>query len=374
MSATQAASSTSEASELDSHPPNRSAVVSSTPNHTAASSSSPKSVSHPAAVLESDKAKQNGSAASSRHSTRIQEQPSSNTGPSAVTGSTSAPPQKRKQKGSASNFLSFLNCCGGSRHVNDIDLEEHAVPAQRSNHVQTAQSVPAKAQEASAAESSTAESKDISVERIGGTPYADLKSAGEPKIQEQSNAAPPAVIQEAQSIQGVEQTEGGSTNLGEAVVAIQPPSSNVSSDPKQPNSTGGDAPPSIPAEGEEVINDRTLQQEKADTDIEMTDAPPVEHVAAEESRGEGPQPDKTPPLPPPPPIVAQRQESSSRQLDTPAANQTNGPNDQQRWLLPPVKSEHKGRKCLVLDLDETLVHSSFKVSSNDCPQQKTLQR
>ncbi|KAF4963931.1 hypothetical protein FZEAL_10901, partial [Fusarium zealandicum] len=33
----------------------------------------------------------------------------------------------------------------------------------------------------------------------------------------------------------------------------------------------------------------------------------------------------------------------------------------QKWLLPPLATEHKGRKCLVLDLDETLVHSSFKI-------------
>lgn len=32
-----------------------------------------------------------------------------------------------------------------------------------------------------------------------------------------------------------------------------------------------------------------------------------------------------------------------------------------RPLLPPVAPQHAGRKCLVLDLDETLVHSSFKV-------------
>jgi len=31
-----------------------------------------------------------------------------------------------------------------------------------------------------------------------------------------------------------------------------------------------------------------------------------------------------------------------------------------RPLLPPPPVTHKGRKCLVLDLDETLVHSSFK--------------
>lgn len=29
-------------------------------------------------------------------------------------------------------------------------------------------------------------------------------------------------------------------------------------------------------------------------------------------------------------------------------------------LLPPLRPEHIGQKCLVLDLDETLVHSSFK--------------
>lgn len=33
-----------------------------------------------------------------------------------------------------------------------------------------------------------------------------------------------------------------------------------------------------------------------------------------------------------------------------------------RPLLPPIAPEHIGRKCLVLDLDETLVHSNFRVS------------
>lgn len=34
------------------------------------------------------------------------------------------------------------------------------------------------------------------------------------------------------------------------------------------------------------------------------------------------------------------------------------------WLLPPLANEDKERKCLVLDLDETLVHSSFKIIPN----------
>lgn len=35
--------------------------------------------------------------------------------------------------------------------------------------------------------------------------------------------------------------------------------------------------------------------------------------------------------------------------------------DKQQWLLPPIAPRFEGKKCLVLDLDETLVHSSFKV-------------
>ncbi|KIK67127.1 hypothetical protein GYMLUDRAFT_156524 [Collybiopsis luxurians FD-317 M1] len=37
-----------------------------------------------------------------------------------------------------------------------------------------------------------------------------------------------------------------------------------------------------------------------------------------------------------------------------------GPDGLPAPLLPPISPAHAGRKCLVLDLDETLVHSSFK--------------
>lgn len=36
--------------------------------------------------------------------------------------------------------------------------------------------------------------------------------------------------------------------------------------------------------------------------------------------------------------------------------------DQQRYLLPQVRHSDMHKKCMVIDLDETLVHSSFKVS------------
>ncbi|KAG6917436.1 hypothetical protein DXG01_002522 [Tephrocybe rancida] len=37
-----------------------------------------------------------------------------------------------------------------------------------------------------------------------------------------------------------------------------------------------------------------------------------------------------------------------------------GPDGRPNPLLPPIAPQHAGRKCLILDLDETLVHSSFK--------------
>ena len=38
--------------------------------------------------------------------------------------------------------------------------------------------------------------------------------------------------------------------------------------------------------------------------------------------------------------------------------------EKSEWLLPILAPEFKGKKCLVLDLDETLVHSSFKVNKS----------
>lgn len=77
--------------------------------------------------------------------------------------------------------------------------------------------------------------------------------------------------------------------------------------------------PPLPTEGEESQNNLTKPH--------VEDAPPTVDQAHER-------------------IVAEEPQAAS---------------EQKQWLLPPVKPEHQGRKCLVLDLDETLVHSSFKL-------------
>ncbi|PNY24133.1 phosphatase PSR2 [Tolypocladium capitatum] len=91
-----------------------------------------------------------------------------------------------------------------------------------------------------------------------------------------------------------------------------------------------------------------------DGDAGIQDANPEDSrdapVAAE---AEEPQQRTIPPPPPGPgPAVA-----TSLLLTDPGS----GARETQKWLLPPLAPEHRGRKCLVLDLDETLVHSSFKI-------------
>jgi RNA polymerase II subunit A small phosphatase-like protein len=63
-------------------------------------------------------------------------------------------------------------------------------------------------------------------------------------------------------------------------------------------------------------------------------------------------------LPPPPPLAP----VSVVAPPLPHAESDLSATEPPKWLLPPVTPALKGRKCLVLDLDETLVHSSFKVS------------
>jgi carboxy-terminal domain RNA polymerase II polypeptide A small phosphatase len=121
---------------------------------------------------------------------------------------------------------------------------------------------------------------------------------------------------------------------------------------------------------EELIHDRTPAQEQIDQEIETTDAGVTVPIAANEvaSLDDGAATDsmhmpgnrdsRKIDLPPPPPIEY-RQQQVAHHEGSPMADGSEGG---QKWLLAPKEPEFAGRKCLVLDLDETLVHSSFKVS------------
>jgi RNA polymerase II subunit A small phosphatase-like protein len=112
-----------------------------------------------------------------------------------------------------------------------------------------------------------------------------------------------------------------------------------------------------------MIHDQTPEQQQRDHDLEMRDVPlSSDDIQTEESSSaEQPQKQGTAvsDLPPPPPLQQREKEVESQRVSeaevfTPKQS-----------LLPPIKPEFRGKKCLVLDLDETLVHSSFKVSTRD---------
>ena len=274
-------------------------------------------------------------------------------------------------------FLSFLNCCGSSNNAN-IEATEPAVVPRKANVLQpnrSRQPTPLVKANRTEGDSSVSESKDVPEETIGGTPYGEQTAAEKPKmitrrskeavISEKTTASQIGSTSEKQMAQ---QGSTGDSSLPPLPVVGTSSPAIVSANQEPLSSTQGNAsvlppnpPQAIPAEESvaaqgEVINDRTLQQEQSDSDIAMTEAPPIAPEVEDSSRSAEPQTDERPTqiaLPPPPP-----RDNQAR----PTAQGDRGPTaERQQWLLPPIQPHFRGKKCLVLDLDETLVHSSFKV-------------
>ena len=280
---------------------------------------------------------------------------------------------KPKKRG---GFLSFLNCCSAPENANTVEGGDQAVPAKKAKVLQQKpgrQSTPVAKANASAGESSTGESKEVAEENIGGPEYSELKPAAEPTMITRSSKdkvaaekpvapAPPVPVPST-----AETTEPPAATETRDPPLPPLPASNVSSPPEV--STGpsmeatpviaGTVPPQLiepdqsVAEQGTTINDRTPQQEQADSDIAMVDAPPLATTVEEPSTTAREMTQAQVNLPPPPP--------RNGQDTTIPGSSAVMPSDKQRWLLPPLQPHFKGRKCLVLDLDETLVHSSFKV-------------
>jgi RNA polymerase II subunit A small phosphatase-like protein len=103
--------------------------------------------------------------------------------------------------------------------------------------------------------------------------------------------------------------------------------------------------------------DGTAAEGDAEGDIGMPDAEASSRQQAKQPASGNADEPYVPPPPPPGPVPA-----------VPNAPVADGmpifaPDQPQKFLLPVQAPEFKGKKCLVLDLDETLVHSSFKVGA-----------
>jgi RNA polymerase II subunit A small phosphatase-like protein len=298
-----------------------------------------------------------GSTASSKRSQ--QQQPA----PSEKVAQTPAAPAAENREGStrsktkkSGGLLSCLPCFAPKedRSARDEAPAENAKQAANVKPVRTTQATPVKKQDATA-ESSTGDSKEPLDEKAASETFGAEKPHGDGTTERPVVDNPPTIVTRSSSKnKHTEQplpplpNQPGTLQTGHPQINIQTPTPGTT--PVQPRPSH---------EQQQIIHDRTDSQEEKDQDIEMKDVP----LAASDVRHEGDESssdakDEIPPkvdLPPPPPLE-QRRDAVRDQV-----SETSLSEPQQKYLLGPLRPEFKGKKCLVLDLDETLVHSSFKV-------------
>lgn len=277
---------------------------------------------------------------------------------------------KAKKKG---GLLSFL-CCGTSDAQDAGTLDQPAKPASKPQTARAQQPSQIKnPQNANTTDTSVENSKEVIDEKSAQTLYAN---GSQPEARLTSSDAEKAPTSDAVVDSAIPELPANSSRQAtEQPVQGNPVSDNQTAMPPQiitsgsPLSGSGEssagpaiaviAPtPTVPQTEDDIISDRTSQQIERDEDIEMNDKLPLTEKEAEEIQNETSQSQGSSitNLPPPPPLPANDGAALGQE-----SSQVSTQDQPQRWLLPTMRAEHRGRKCLVLDLDETLVHSSFKV-------------
>lgn len=307
--------------------------------------------------------------------------------------------ETRPKKRGLSRLFSLLNCCGSPNNGNGVESEEMAprpkptVPPakmQRTSPPRTQEALTAATQRPEAVQSSE-KKRDL-----------PILATGMPSISTEKGPANDARMQKPVSLTTTDQPptpiekdfprvlpKRRDESQSEGRMALPPLNTSFAAlhSPSQSSTpiVNVQAPTPIVSQSEAgMISDRTPQQEQLDHDIEMVDAGPSIPISTNDVAPTPEEPPITqarqqrqapPPridLPPPPPL-SERREQTTIPEPTPPRQSTSTPIDQtptrepQKWLLPPIRPEMRGRKCLVLDLDETLVHSSFKACAIATP-------
>ncbi|OTB19499.1 hypothetical protein K445DRAFT_19106 [Daldinia sp. EC12] len=272
--------------------------------------------------------RRNGSASSNHSGAATNPTTTPNT--SQPTSPAGAPPRRKK-----GGLLALLGCCVVPNHANTLEGGEDPLPSHKLDKLpqrpltssrrtttpseQTGGSktqVYEKEKESSPQASTAAQDASKSAKRVSGSTTQDQSTVGE------------------------RESESKQTTL----VGVPGPSITVNPPVAEDHEAEADA-----VEGPSTRD--------VDGDVEMADTElAVAEPAKQPGTDEESQYAKAVPPPPPGPVpvanpVPVAPEEKSVDLEE----------GQQKYLLPPIEPRLKGRKCLVLDLDETLVHSSFKI-------------
>lgn len=313
--------------------------------------------------------RRNGSVASSKRDGTSTGGAPGNAG-RAITASPQSPPMQKPKK--SGGFLGFLNCCAAPDNPNGLDSDEIPLPAKKVNRVpsQTTATTSSKPNlsTSGAAESAGGRSTvpDIEKDALRQTVPSQASNSGEKEVK------------------GSLSSSGGSLKQGQSKGAIgrqlsakeirnQQPLPPVPQDADKPVRTQDnvsypavtvEAPTTVPQKEEKTTSTpaNSSQQNPDSTDNSMTEAQPA---PSDEEKSKSLPTDQNDSqvnksssgLPPPPPILPVSTTGPAKESVT-----TDPAEEKQQWLLPPIEPRFHGKKCLVLDLDETLVHSSFKVS------------
>ncbi|KAI1413271.1 NIF-domain-containing protein [Hypoxylon sp. FL1857] len=252
-----------------------------------------------------------------------------------TTPSTSQPnspagaPQRRKKGG----LLALLGCCVVPNHANTLEAGEDPLPSHKLDKI------PQRPLTSSRRTITPSEQTGGSKTQAYDKEKESQPQAGTAALDASKSAKRASASTQDQSTVGDRESESKQTTL----VGAPGPSITVN-------------PPVAEDHEAEAVAVEGSSSRDVDGDVEMADAEQANNEPAKQPTSTDEQYAK--PVPPPPPGPIPIANPAPLVSEEKSVDLEQG---QQKYLLPPVEPHLKGRKCLVLDLDETLVHSSFKI-------------